>query len=193
MTDFSSLGISQNSLPKLKKYFEGKLLIVGGGRCVWDDLQRISVNNYDIMCMNDIIMHLPYRINHVYSNDDKMLTNWVAARRPRYKKDFEENILKHTCQTGNCIVWPFPGHGSSGLNACYTGLALGYTEIVLAGVPLDDSGHYFDPPWVKTNFVKEVGMRDGEIKFWANAKRNIFNGKVRSLSGRTKELLGDLS
>lgn len=187
---FESIGLSKNQLPKVKT-FEGKLLIVGGGRCVWDDLQKISTNDFDIMCVNDIIMHLPYRINHAYSNDHYMLPNWISARRPRYKKDFEENILVHTCQTGGGIVWPWPGHGSSGLNAVYTGLALGYTEIVLAGIPLDDSGHYFDPPWVKTNFVKEVGLRDGEIKYWSNAQKHIFNGRVRSLSGRTKELLGD--
>lgn len=191
MVDFSVLGISPNNLPKAKRRGDRPLLIVGGARCVWNDLKDFPVNHYDVMTINDITMHLPYPIIYVYSNDHNMLEHWVKARRPRYKKDFGETIQIHTCQCPKFISWPWPGTGSSGLNACYTGLALGYDSIVLAGIPLDDGGHYFDAPWTKTNFTKEVPDKDGEIKYWATAKKHIFNGRVRSLSGRTKLLLGE--
>ena len=91
-------------------------------------------------------------------------------------------------------VWPWPGHGTSSLNGCYTGLALGYDEIVLCGAPLDDSGHYFDPPTWHTNFVREIPDvdRGGVIqpRYWSEAKARIFDGKVKSMSGRTRDLLG---
>lgn len=186
MVDFP--GYSKNQFPKIKKY-EGNLLIVGGARCVWDDLKDFPINHYDVMTINDITMHFPCRITHVYSNDHYMLEHWVNARRPRYKKDFGENIKIHTCNK-KFHSWPWPGTGSSGLNACYTGLALGYDSIVLAGIPLDDEGHYWEASWMKSNFTKEVPDKDGEIKYWGTANRDIFKGRVKSLSGRTKELLG---
>lgn len=188
---FSSLGVTFNQLPSLKNTYHGPLIIAGGGRCVWDDLSQIDQSKeWDVMCINDILMHFPSQVTHAYSNDDRWLKRWLSARRPRYTQNHKKPVL-HTCQKGEgMVVWPIPGHGSSGLNAIYVGLALGYEEIVLCGIPLDDSGHYFDPPWIKTNFVREIGIRNGEIKYWANAKEHIFQDKVRSISGRTRELLG---
>jgi len=191
-TMFESLGITLNQCPELKRTFSGGLLIVGSGRNVWNELDYPVYEGYyrvpDVMCINDMIMHFPGKITHAYSNDYKMLPHWVSARRPRYKKDLGENIHQHSCY-GAKHNWPWPGHGSSGLNAIYTGLALGYDSITVAGVPLDDSGHYWEPEWCTTNFTREVPDRDGEIKYWSNAARNIFQGKVKSLSGRTKEII----
>lgn len=169
----------------------GKLLIVASGRCVWDDLERYARDqeihfNGDVMAVNDVGMHLPCELTHWYSNDWKMLPKWVEARRPRFKKKYGP-VQTHSCYGGAKYVWPWPGHGTSSLNAVYTGLALGYDEIVLAGVPLDNSGHYFDPPWVNSNFSNEVPNKGGQLRYW---NRQIFEGKVKSLSGRTRELLG---
>jgi len=176
-----NLGVSINQYPK-HKACEGKLLIVGSGRCVWDDLLKVNRNDFDIMCLNDMIMHYPERVNHAYSNDWKMLENWLNARRPREAKEFGRPT-PHTCYGPNS--WPWPGHGTSALNACYTALALGYSEVVLAGIPLDDSGHYWAATWKKSNFVKEAATR-----YWTGARDNVFEGRVRSISGRSHELLG---
>jgi hypothetical protein len=187
MVDFSSLGISINQCPKLKRQFSGELLIVGSSKGVWDELDSKYANDGiyyrtpDVMCLNDMIMHFPGKITHAYSNDHYSLGSWIQARRPRYKKDLGENIYPHSCY-GAKYTWPWPGHGSSGLNAIYTGLALGYDQITVAGVPLDDSGHYFDPQWKRTNFTKEVPDRDREVKYWQFAINHIFNKKVKSLS-----------
>ena len=80
--------------------------------------------------------------------------------------------------------------GSSALPACYVGLALGYESILLAGVPLDDTGHFFDPPedhhlrkdrkW--SNFTNEA-----QEYIWRNAR---LDGRVKSFSGRSREWLG---
>lgn len=198
LNDFDSLGIqlaniNPNARELVGKYKGKELLIVGSGRCVWDDLEQIDYKRFDIMCINDIVMHFPDVVEHMYSNDHHMLGNWVNARRPMVKRNDPRPIKIHSCQVGGTYTWPWPGHGSSGLNACYTGVALGYDKIVLAGLPLDNSGHYFDPSWRETNFNNEVPNTDrGHPRYWENANRYIFKGRVKSLSGRTKELLGGL-
>ena len=189
---FSSFAVSTNMLPKERDSHSGKLLIASSGRCVWNDISQIrDIQNYDIMCVNDMVMHFPLKVDHFYTNDYRMLSQWLSARRPRYKKDFEESIVSHCCYDPpkGVIKWPWPGHGTSSLNAVYTGLALGYDEILIAGVPLDNSGHYFDPPWVESKFENEVPNRDFLPRHWKDAKEKVFQGKVKSLSGRTKQLL----
>lgn len=177
-------------------YAGKRLVIVAGGRCVWDDLALLGVSGgdnggWDVMCVNDIVMHYPGRVEHFYSNDDRWIPKWVAARRELISRAWGEPANIHTCKRGHATVWPWPGHGTSSLNAVYTGIALGYKRIVLCGAPLDNSGHYFDPPWVKSNFEREVGLReDGQMMYWEGAKRKWFNDKVRSMSGRTREVLG---
>lgn len=185
------LGLDMNRNPTIQR--EGTLLIAGSARTVFDDLNRILGNDgdyyrhrFDVMCLNDMVMHYPGQVDHAYSNEHQTLPKWVAARRPRYLKDFQNKILQHTCQTGlsyQCI-WHIPGHGTSGLNAVYVGLGMGYDKIILAGVPIDGTGHYFEPEWKKTNYEKMM-------RYWDNANKHVFDGKVKSLSGLTRELLGE--
>lgn len=147
------------------------------------------------MTINDITMHFPIKVKHAYSNDKKMLPKWVEARRPRLRATVDENrrILQHSCNEGVEYKWPFPGHGSSGLNACYVGLGMGYEELILIGIPLDNSGHYWEAPWLESRFLREVppGRNPDEPRYWENAARKIFDGRVKSMSGRTRELLGE--
>lgn len=186
MANFSQFGITPNQFPDPYKtpQYTGSLLIIGGGRCVWDDLARVDHSiERDVMCVNDIIMHYPGDIDHVYSNDNRMLPKWVAARRPRFAIEAQKTPILHSCNSlADGVVWPFPAHGTSGLGAVYVGLALGYTDIVLCGIPMDGSGHYFDPPGGKTNY-------SGGMRYWRNSVP-VFNGMVRSMSGLTRDLLG---
>ena len=183
LPNFSVLGISSNQFPDpyKKPQKSGTLAIIGGGRCVWDDVEKLG-GNFDVMCVNDIIMHYPGEIQYAYSNDARWLPKWLSARRPRYVMEQGKPQL-HSCNQGNGITsWPFPGHGTSGLNAVYVGIAMGYDEIVLCGVPMDGSGHYFDPESLKTNYT-------GGMRFWKNVKS--LHPRVYSMSGNTKELLGE--
>jgi hypothetical protein len=66
------------------------------------------------------------------------------------------------------------------------GLALGYDKIILAGVPLDDSGHFFDIPDVRTSFnALNIKLE------WQEADRFYLKGRVKSLSGNSAKWLGD--
>jgi len=193
------IGAQTNTYPEdmLDKFAGSRLVIVGGGRCVWDDLASMNIrpgvenDNWHVMCVNDIVMHYPGKVTHFYSNDHRWISNWLKARRELHTRKYGNITNVHSCNTGARYNWPWPGHGSSGLNAVYCGIAMGYAPIVLTGIPLDDSGHYFDPPWVKTNFHREVGtMTDGNMMYWHNAKTKHFKGNVYGTSGRTADLLG---
>lgn len=164
-----------------------KCLVVGSARGVWDDLMQVDVEFYDIMTVNDVGMHLPFRVKYWYSNDSKMLPKWHEARRPSLKLLYGD-IPLYSCYTGKGVtqVDVLNGQGTSGMNAAHFAVKLGYKKVVLAGVPLDNSGHYFDPPGKRTNFELE----EPDMGSWKYAKDNYFQGKVSSLSGRTEELLG---
>lgn len=198
LKDFEFLGLSLRDYPDLVGKFSGKLVIVAGGGCVWDDLKRLNCrggidnNGWTVMTVNDVTAHYPGKITHVYSNDHRMLPFWIGARRPQYTRAYGPIPYVHSCRVGAKNNWPWPGHGTSALGATYTGLAMGYDEIVLCGVPLDDSPNYFSPDWEPRNFTREVPEKDnGTMAYWHQAAKACFRGRVKSMSGRTKELLGD--
>jgi len=176
----------------------GELVVCAGGACIWEDLKKVPGfvedkwdQNFDFMAVNDIGMHLPYKLSHWYSND-AWLAKWGKARRPRFSREGrlfnsyqDETILFHSyTKVEGAIEWGWPGGGTSSLNATLTGLGLGYQKIYLCGVPLDDSPHYFDPFWTRCNFSRSGGLRE-----WQNARDNLFGGKVESMSGNTKRIL----
>lgn len=73
--------------------------------------------------------------------------------------------------------------GSSGLLGVTVALALGYSKVILCGVPLDKkAGHYFSPdiPW-----MDGPRYRHAWIKHFPEMK-----DRVKSMSGWTQSLLG---
>ena len=196
--DFISLGISREYMkfPEIAGKYEGLCFVIGSARCVWQDIEKAGLannddNTFDVMCVNDMIMHFPGRMEHAYSNNHGYLPKWISARRDQYLTRWEHRTHTHSNKVGGKWTWPWPGHGTSGLNAVYTAIALGYTDIRLCGIPLDNTGHYFEPPWVKSNFHNEIPDRDGKMKYWENASKRIFRGRIKSYSGRTRDLLGE--
>ena len=125
-----------------------RLIIVGTARCVWDDLSRSNLLSADIMAINDMICHYPFHLDYAFSLNKEMLNNWVEARQFPGKPEKHSKHVPHV--------------KSSGMNAVYCGLDLGYDEIIVCGVPLDNSGHYFDPPWKKTRFNRNAGQKFDE-------------------------------
>lgn len=182
--------------PEHEQVDGGRLVVCASGACVWSDFYELATpnkweQNFDIMAVNDIGMHLPHRLKHWYSNDYTMLWSWYQARRPRFnvagfpEDRADEQIQLHCCfEMSRALIWPWTGSGTSTLNACLTGLALGYEEVIICGAPLDDGPHYFDPPQAKTNFTRSGGFRQ-----WQDARSRYFEGRVRSMSGNTKRIL----
>lgn len=191
--DLGKFGISNMKLREgFVDIYDGPIVIAGCAQCVWNDIADLPrmFRQAPVMAVNDLIMHYPGRLDHAYSNDTPMLDAWMAARRPEYVRRFGKPEI-HTCGSTREHNWPWPGHGSSALNAVYTALAMGHSKVVLCGVPLDNQPHYWQAPWERANFEREVGTTvTGKMQYWQNAADKIFNGRVRSMSGRTMELLG---
>lgn len=71
--------------------------------------------------------------------------------------------------------------GSSGMYLVDCSLAKGFERVVLCGMPMDPVPHYFD----KKNWDYAKNYREA----WVSAKTE-YAGKVRSMSGWTRDLLG---
>ena len=188
------MGIPATAYPAAMDSCQGRAIVVGGAMCLWDDLRRVRWR-CEVICVNDIAMHFRGPVNHLYSNNHNYLPKWKAARRDQLVRKWGPVVTTHSCQKGGEVTWPWPGHGTSALGAVYTALALGYEQITLVGVPLDDSPHYFEPHWLEkgtVTFSKQVPEDvKGVPKYWHHAAQNVFQGRVHSLSGRTRELLGE--
>lgn len=176
--------------------YEGELLIVGGGRCVWEDLERLGPVDYDIMCVNEVGLRFPGRIEHWFTNHGEQFPYLISLRNmgqtgrtwgPKYTHTMMD--CPHSQKAD--FVWPLPIRGNSGLGAILVGLALGYRKIHVAGVPLDDSGHFYDPPeghWLQEGAkglsakVKWSNFARHYDKILENDTKQAYKGRVTFLS-----------
>jgi len=183
--------------------FHGTAAVLGSARCIWDDCAKIDFGRVEVIAVNNMIMHHKGRVHHGVSLHPEEPPLW---RQLRWTNQCEESyVVTHShrlpenndnlppaefkTRHGLDYLWVIEGGrgGSSGLFAAMVGLALGYERIILAGIPIDGTGHFFDPPG------KEVTQFLGQnIKWeWEHARDVYFKGRVRSLSGRTREWLGE--
>jgi hypothetical protein len=192
-----------SKLPPIAGSYKGGLVICGDASCIWADLESfgcrsdlgkgsVAKDGFDFMAVNKIGETFPGKIEHWYSNAAHLLMTWVAARRTEYSKEFEAPLHTHSSSEGAMWHWPFGSHGTSGLGAALVGIGLGYEQIVLCGIPLSDGPHNGEPYWRRTKFASsEAADKDGgPDPHWRKAMGLAFQGKVRSMSGRTKDWLG---
>lgn len=177
-------------MPALAGQSRGDLLVIGGARCVWDDLKALGDDAWagDRMVINDIGAHYHGLVQHWVSlHPDYFFPGFLKYRLGHnYANRAHVRTHSNKPHDGVEVVWPMPSAGgSSGLYGVYIGLLLGYSRIVVAGMPLDGQGHYFDPPWVNQS---QFGRPD--LLVWQWARDNVFQGRVTSMSGLTRELLG---
>ena len=196
---------TQANLPEIAGAYKGKGLVVcGDAACVWYDLEAfgcrhnagrgsVRKDGWDFLTVNKMVEVFPGRVEHCYSNEPNTLATFVAARRTEYKKEFDNPRNSHSIVKGAKWTWPFGGHATSGLGASLVGVGLGYDRVVICGVPLDNGPHNGEPPWRKCNFMVEAAgnVNTGVNSHWKKAIELAFDGKVRSMSGRTKAWTGD--
>jgi hypothetical protein len=193
-------GAEQFPLPKIAGTYKGKSLIVcGDAACVWDDLETfgcvsrvergsVAKSGFDFLTVNKLVETFPGNIEHAYSNEPWLLEKFIAARRNEYAREFSGPHNTHSCNKGSRWRWPWSGRGTSLLGATLVGLGLGYDAVVICGGPLDNGPHNGEPPWRRCQFDKEVeGLMNSH---WQEAMTVAFEGKVRSMSGRTMKWLG---
>lgn len=176
------------------RYGGGAVVVCGDAACVWNDLERFGCRSgnsvyrygYNLITVNALVSSFPGRIDHAYCNSGARLNAFIRARRDEYANEFPPPVT-HSRTGETDFTWPWHGGGTSGLGAILTALALGYSRIVLAGMPLDNGPHNGEPPWRATHIAGEAS--DGG--HWERARQLAFKGRVKSLSGRTREWLGE--
>lgn len=192
-------------LPPIAGTCKGKNLVICGDAVgVWNDLElfgcrddagkgKVRKDGWEFMVVNKLGEVFPGWIHHWYSNIPRVINTSIAARRDEYKREFSPIWQTHSCNVGSMHRWPWGGHGTSGLGAVLVGLALGYDRIVLCGMPLDDGPHNGEPHWRKTIFASSEAAgsaTDDRDSHWKRAIESAFEGKVKSMSGRTRIWLG---
>lgn len=172
----------------------GPLLIVGSGRSVWEEVNGLPESRH-VMAVNDMGMYWPGYVRHWYSNDVDKLVHWALGRRDRHVNLYGKPEKLHSCFSRGTATgvhhWPFPGQGSSGLVSILVALALGYDAITVAGIPFDNSGHFYDPP-NGHNLSKGVPWSNFEAETTDRLLERsvpLMKGKVRALSGRLRGYL----
>ncbi len=198
-----------NAPPPIANGFGGLLTIMGGAECIWKDMQGVAAlfdkhlkpewNDEDIpgdiMAVNDIGAYWQGKLRHWVTLHGMYMAGW---RKFRMKHNFGAGSHVHTHsyrepgrgepQEGIDIIWDIENvGGTSGLFACRVAFALGYSKIILAGIPMDNSRHFFDAPWYGGVPLES----HPEMLVWVQARDECFNGRVRSMSGRTKMWLGE--
>jgi hypothetical protein len=201
----AEFGYNNRQIPDIAGKYAGKgksLAVCGDAACVWDDLERLGCrynhmrgkvyrDGWDFLTINKLVETFPGNIEHAYSNEPHLLERYVAARRPEYRREFDGPRHSHSCVSGAKWHWPWGGHATSGLGAAIVGACLGYDQVVLCGVPLNDGPHNGEPPWRKCTFTREAAdSSDGVNRYWLKARELVFKGKVKSMSGRTRDWLG---
>jgi len=168
-------------------------LVLGGGACLWKDLDifeqlRPRHASFDIIATNDAGWAYRLPIAHWVTLHPVNLPTWKAMRELR-KLDMRFETWGGTWITGQDDstfeaidhVLPVTLVGSSGMHAVNVARHLELHPVVLAGIPMDGSGHFFDPtPWASALAHREA---------WTAAAAE-WGDAVRSMSGWTAELLG---
>jgi hypothetical protein len=173
-----------------------RALVLGGAECVWDDVAAWEATYgkpWDglIVCVNDIGCHWPRPFHHWVSLHTIKFNKWLKLR---------AELGRPQC---NPTTWGIPArfihfpfyadrvelpwsHGSSGMFGVQAARMVGCTHVIMCGIPMTDSAHF-------AQSREEFGDRWARAGFhWRAWEKNadLFAGWTKSMSGRTRDLLG---
>ena len=130
------------------------LLILGGARCVWNDVASLGVFDHDVAAVNDIGGRWEGPLVFWATLHPRKLARWEKDRKDM---GYPEGYVRYSNKMGKPKIdktldgWG----GSSGLFAVKVALHLGYENIILAGIPMEtNQGHYFNNSGNNNNYIK---------------------------------------
>lgn len=164
-------------------------IILGGADCLWSDLAKVpgGVQEDDqVIAVNRSAVDYVGELDHLVSLHTEKLRVWIRKReRAGGNLDFV-TWGRRRDESVDRIVHPWGGMCSGGYAVQIALEELHCNPVILCGTPLDPSPHYYDDGlW---------GSRDWEVcsEYHAGWEKNLprMHGKVFSMSGWTRELLG---
>jgi hypothetical protein len=196
-------GKDGKSPPRHIGKYSGELVVIGTAPCVFDDLAKLP-KHYDRMAIGSIGNHIP-NLTHWACLHCEAITLQAHLRlidgffptetkKPiihthHFKRRKTLQILadRHIDTYWHTGTMGYP-LSDSGLFGVTLGIAMGYDEIICAGIPLDGQGSFFGK--YTMSLMTEEYMQE-RYDCWKNyADLPEFKKRVRSVSGYTKELLG---
>jgi SAM-dependent methyltransferase len=172
-----------------------RALILGGAKCVWDDVRRVESMlgrpwNGLVIAVNDVGCVWPRRLDHWCSLHAEKFGKWETARRKNgHPGQYETWGSRQKKKVGrNVQPW---GGGSSGLFAVTVAVDhLECSVVILCGVPMDKQPHF--PESLEHQPTRAWNSAEGHWRTWKKdtVQRRML-GKVRSMSGRTRDMLGE--
>ena len=154
------------------------LVVIGSAPCVKEDLARIPVlERCDLMAVGlDAVDRCRLPIMYVSTNHPEDIPG-IRERRAAAGGNMDFLIIGPLPGLNVDIVEPYrPPSGSSAITGTLAAIRMGYDRIVLAGCPLIGNAPEGNP---------YEAFRPG----WESKKEELL-GKVKSMSGWTRELLG---
>lgn len=170
-----------------------RALILGGGSTVWKDIQAweaIYGKPWDgrVIVANDIGAHWPGEIDVWVSLHANKIAKWQelrAANGHAGSRAYETwGKVGHGAFAQHTVI-PWAG-GSSGMLAVQVARDIGCTRAVLCGIPMTATAHFQES---KENFQRVWAACNAHWKVWPRHADKML-GWVKSMSGRTRELLG---
>jgi hypothetical protein len=177
------------------------LLVISSARCVWDDIEKVRpiLSNYDTLGVNKMIPLWPGQLDHAVSWHFDSLHAIVEVRTYRKLKNrpitYGPKTFKGVDNVGRFDKGSIM---TSGMYAVHVALHLGYEKIVLAGIPFDDTGHFYDPPQDHPLFIRHV-YRHHEHHYARHAEKAWIkvnekaNNRVRAISGNLIDCFGEVT
>ena len=167
-------------------------LIVGCGSNVMEDIcgfrQQFPHIPTSVWAINDIGMFLTGRVEHCVCIESALL-NIVRYMRTfrRMNRDFIVHALEPAY--GVQVCWSFNRRipRNSGMLTIAAALNYGHSKAVLAGIPMDDQGHFYDDLSVRGHYSNYVHVM--ERAPWIGAIDTL-KDQVRSMSGLTRKRWG---
>ena len=184
-----------------------RALVIGTAQSMPHDLARFALTGlqeftHEVFIVNEAFRYVA-RWDHWVSLHPERMVAWRSeamdqrgwrAMAPIHLPDLDPDDWDQLARKAGGIHFPHQRHawrvegatgeqsGSSGLFATRLAIRFGYGRVVLAGVPMDTSPHVLSTaPWTD---------RERFVAAWSAAEREL-KGKVRSLSGWTREFLGE--
>jgi hypothetical protein len=169
--------------------------VMGGADTVHDDYKAFRAlwrGSVGIVACNDAIAEFPHIVAGVTLHPEN-LTTWVNHRESKgyWKAPMYTHKVTRRFNYPEAILtdYNFPGQGeslTSGIMAAKVAMIdLGYDRVVFCGVPMTDTPHFIARPDAPT-----WDIADHYFKRLKQMLRPEYFACMRSMSGRTRELMG---
>lgn len=184
-------------------------LVIGCAANVWEDVQAAkALASYNaVYCVKQIGIHYPEAFNVWVSLHPEAMNDYEAQRHAKGLPNGYQIVAPPKNELGTVgneaganikrrvsYLWSDQSNASasSGIYGAKVAIADGFDRIVLAGIPMTPEGGHFAPETRTVAGVVRGKVWSGHSSFVCGFNEAIphLMGKVKSMSGYTKQVLG---